>query len=77
MKQLKIMENKNNNKNVKIQNPNFIIKLQAYIIQWNHDLKHPKILNLNTSLITFTSVFKNDPCKCKSKFTIGVTSLTI
>lgn len=43
------MENKKNNKNVKIQNLNFIIKPQAYIKQWNHDLKHPKMLNPNTS----------------------------
>jgi hypothetical protein len=71
-KQLKIMEKRNQKSKF---NPNFIIKPQAYIKQWNHDFKHPNLLNPNTSPITFTSVLKNDPCKCKSK-TIGVTPLT-
>jgi hypothetical protein len=38
-----------NFKNIKIQNTNFIIKSQAYIKQWNHDSKHPKMPNLDTT----------------------------
>jgi hypothetical protein len=33
----------------KIQNTNFSVKFQAYINQWNHDFKHPKMPNLDTT----------------------------